>query len=87
MVTLYDVKDINVIGNNSFNDVAKKIFFITFVSFTMIIVLSLIIWKIGITIRSEKAVKFGIKSFVISMIVQIFIMIIPILINFARSNF
>lgn len=86
-MTLYDIGDINLINSNSFNDITKTIFFITFASFTVLIVLSLIVWKIGIIIKSEKTIKFGIKSFAISIIVQLFIMLIPILINFARNNF
>ena len=47
---------------------------------TIWIFISLIIWFIGAKIKSEKTIKFGVKNFMISIGVQIFILLIPFLV-------
>ncbi len=87
MIELYDINDINLINKNLFQNITGEIFFISNVVFIVFIILSLIIWKIGTMIKSEKTIKFGIKSFFISIVMESLIMLVPILINFARNNF
>lgn len=87
MIELYNVNDINLMNNNLFGEITGKIFFISSIVFIIFIILSLIIWRVGTSIKSEKVIKIGIKSFIILIIMQIFIMLVPILINFARNSF
>lgn len=85
MIELYDVNDINLMNDNSFTTITKSFFIMSVVIFIIFIILSLIIWRIGIKINSEKTVKFGIKVFFISSIMQICIMLFPILMNIAKK--
>ena len=87
MIELYDVNDLNITSNVSFDGVLKTFFVSSVIIMTIIILTSLIVWMIGTKVKSEKAIKFGVKSSIISIVMQIILLIIPILINFANSKF
>lgn len=59
-----------------------QVFFIIAISFIVFwILLSLCIWLFGARRKSEKAIKFGIRNFIISVVMMIIVLIIPIVIN------
>lgn len=87
MIELYDVNDINLGSNLSFDSLFKNAFMFAVIIIAISIVISLVIWLIGARIKSEKAIKFGIKSFIIAATMQIILLAIPIVINFTNSKF
>lgn len=87
MIELYDVNDINIGSNLSFDSMFKNAFMFAVIIMAISIIVSLLVWFIGARIKSEKAIKFGIKSFIVSATMQLILLAIPIIINFTKSNF
>lgn len=87
MIELYDVNDINIGANLSFDLIFQKTFMFAIIIIDISILISLVIWFIGARIKSENAIKFGIKSFIIATLVQAILLAIPIIINFTNNKF
>jgi len=87
MIELYDVNDINIGSNLSFDSMFKNAFMFAVIVMAISIIVSLIVWFIGARIKSEKAIKFGIKSFIVAATMQLILLVIPIIINFTKSKF
>ena len=64
-----------------FQNVMRIGFTITIILLAIWIIFSLLIWLFGAKKKSEKAIKFGIKNFIISLVLIIIILAIPILFN------
>lgn len=87
MIELYDVNDINIGANLSFDLIFQKAFMFAIIIIAISIFISLVIWFIGAMIKSENAIKFGIKSCIIATMVQAILLAIPIIINFTNNKF
>lgn len=87
MIELYNVNDINMGANLSFDSMFKNAFIFAVIIISISIFISLVVWFIGARIKSEKTIKFGIKSFIIATSMQMIILAIPIIINFTNSKF
>lgn len=87
MIELYDVNDISIGTNLSFDSIFQNAFIFAVIIMAISIFISLVVWFIGARIKSEKAIKFGIKSFIIAATMQIILLAIPIIINFTKSKF
>ena len=85
MIKLYDVNDISIGAN--FNLIFQKAFIFAVIIMAISIFISLVVWFIGARIKSENAIKFGIKSFIIAVSMQTILLAIPIIINFTNSKF
>ena len=59
-------------------------FFFTVIFITICIFANLIIWRVGSHIKSEKAIKFGVKNFIICIFILVFILAIPLIIAFFK---
>lgn len=59
------------------NNFMEKSFFLIII-ITIWIFFSLITWYIGAKINSEKIIKLGLKNFMLSMVIQIFVLVIPL---------
>lgn len=64
-----------------FQNIMKIGFTISVILLTIWIISSLLIWLFGAKKKSEKAIKFGIKNFIISLVLIIIILAIPISFN------
>ena len=64
-----------------FKNLLKNTFYITTSFIVLWICISLIIWLVGSKIKSEKIIKFGIKSFITSLLLILFTLLIPIVTN------
>lgn len=79
MIPTYDVN--NLTGNLDimFQNIMKTGFIIAVVLLTIWIVISLLIWLFGARKKSEKAIKFGIKNFITTLVLILIILAIPVL--------
>lgn len=87
MIELYDVNDISIGTNLSFDSIFQNAFIFAIVIIAISILISLVVWFIGARIKSENVIKFGIKSFIIATSMQTILLAIPIIINFTNSKF
>ena len=81
MIPTYDVN--NLTGNLDimFQNIMRIGFTISIVLFTIWIIVSLLIWLFQTKKKSEKAIKFGIKNFIITLVLIIITLGIPLLLN------
>lgn len=81
MIPTYDVN--NLTGNLDimFQNIMRIGFTISIVLFTIWIIVSLLIWLFRSQKKSEKAIKFGIKNFIITLVLIIITLGIPLLLN------
>ncbi len=81
MIPTYDVN--NLTGNLDimFQNIMRIGFTISIVLFTIWIIVSLLIWLFRAKKKSEKAIKFGIKNFIITLVLIIITLGIPLLLN------
>lgn len=87
MIELYNVNDINMGNNLSFDSMFKNAFLFAVIIISISIFISLVVWFVGARIKSERAIKFGITSFIIATSMQTIILAIPIIINFTNSKY
>ncbi len=64
------------------NGLLEKGFFFIVIVLAILIIVSLIVWFVGAKIKSEKATKMGLRNFILSLIVEVFILLIPFIITF-----
>ena len=64
------------------NSLIKKGFFFLVIVLAILIIVSLIVWFVGAKIKSEKATKMGLRNFILTLILEVFILAIPFIINF-----
>lgn len=81
MIPTYNIENLTGGLDIMFQNVMRIGFTITIILLTIWIIFSLLIWLFGARKKSEKAIKFGIKNFIISLVLIIIILAIPILFN------
>ncbi len=81
MIPTYNIENLTGGLDIMFQNVMRIGFTITIILLAIWIIVSLLIWLFGAKKKSEKAIKFGIKNFIISLVLIIIILAIPILFN------
>lgn len=81
MIPTYNIENLTGGLDIMFQNVMRIGFTITIIILAIWIIVSLLIWLFGAKKKSEKAIKFGIKNFIISLVLIIIILAIPILFN------
>lgn len=81
MIPTYNIENLTGGLDVMFQNVMRIGFTITIILLAIWIIFSLLIWLFGAKKKSEKAIKFGIKNFIISLVLIIIILAIPILFN------
>ena len=66
------------------NSLLEKGFFFIVIVLAILIIVSLVVWFVGAKIKSEKATKMGLKNFILTLIVEVFILSIPFIITFFK---
>lgn len=79
MIPTYDVNNLTGNLDAMFQNIMKIGFIISVVLLTIWIIISLLIWLFGARKKSEKAIKFGIKNFIIALVLTLIILAIPLL--------
>lgn len=79
MIPTYDVNNLTGNLDTVFQNIMKTGFIIAVVLLTIWIVISLLIWLFGGRKKSEKAIKFGIKNFITTLVLILIILAIPVL--------
>ena len=64
------------------NSLLEKAFFFIVIVLAILIIVSLIVWLVGAKIKSEKATKMGLRNFILTLILEVFILANPFIINF-----
>ena len=80
MIQTYDIDILTGNIDNMFQTIMKIGFSVSLFLLVFWNIVNLFIWLFGAKKKSEKAIKFGIRNFVLSLILIIFILIIPLLI-------
>lgn len=79
MIPTYDVNNLTGNLDTIFQNIMKIGFIISVVLLTIWIIISLLIWLFGARKKSEKAIKFGVKNFIIALVLTLIILAIPLL--------
>lgn len=66
------------------NSLLEKGFFFIVIVLAILIIVSLIVWFVGVKIKSEKATKMGLRNFILTLILEVFILAIPFIITFFK---
>lgn len=81
MIPIYNIDNLTGGLDIMFQNVMRIGFTISITLLSFWIILSLLIWLFGAKKKSEKAIKFGIKNFIITLVSLIIILVVPILFN------
>ncbi len=81
MIPTYDIENLTGGLDIMFQNVMRIGFNVTIILLAIWIILSLLVWLFGAKKKSEKAIKFGIKNFIISVVLVIIVLATPMLFN------
>lgn len=81
MIPTYEIENITGGLDIMLQNIMRIGFTTAIVLLTIWIIASLLIWLFGAKKKSEKAIKFGIKNFIITLVLMIIILATPILFN------
>ncbi len=82
MIEPYNLNSNSENLNVMMNGLLEKGFFFLVIVLAILIIVSLIVWFVGAKIKSEKATKMGLRNFILTLILEVFILAIPFIINF-----
>lgn len=82
MIEPYNLNSNSENLNVMMNGLLEKGFFFIVIVLAILIIVSLIVWFVGAKIKSEKATKMGLRNFILTLILEVFILAIPFIINF-----
>ena len=82
MIEPYNLNSNSENLNVMMNGLLEKGFFFILIVLAILIIVSLIVWFVGAKIKSEKATKMGLRNFILTLILEVFILAIPFIINF-----
>ena len=82
MIEPYNLNSNSENLNVMMNGLLEKGFFFIVIVLAILIIVSLIVWFVGAKIKSEKATKMGLRNFILTLILEVFILSIPFIINF-----
>ncbi len=81
MIQTYNIQNITGGLDKVFNNFMRISFTAVIILLTIWIIISLLIWLFGAKKKSEKAIKWGIKNFIITLVLIIIILSVPIMFN------
>ena len=81
MIPIYKIDNLTGNLDGVFQSIMKILFIASSIGTTCWIVGSLLVWLFGAKKKSEKAIKFGIKNFIVSIVLMIIILLIPVLLE------
>lgn len=81
MIQTYNIQNITGGLDKVFNNFMRISFTTVIILLTIWIIISLLIWLFGAKKKSEKAIKWGIKNFIITLVLIIIILSVPIMFN------
>lgn len=81
MIQTYNIQNITGGLDKVFNNFMRISFTAVIIFLTIWIIISLLIWLFGAKKKSEKAIKWGIKNFIITLVLIIIILSVPIMFN------
>lgn len=81
MIQTYNIRNLTGGLDIMFKNVMKISFTVTIIILTIWIIVSLLIWLFGAKKKSEKAIKFGMKNFAITLLLIVLVLIVPTLFN------
>lgn len=81
MIQTYNIQNITGGLDKVFNNFMRISFTAVIIVLTIWIIISLLIWLFGAKKKSEKAIKWGIKNFIITLVLIIIILSVPIMFN------
>lgn len=81
MIPTYDIDNLTGGLDIMFQNVMKVGFIISIILSTFWLIVSLLIWLFGAKKKSEKAIKFGIRNFIITLVFIIIILAIPVMVS------
>ncbi len=82
MIEPYNLNSNSENLNVMMNGLLEEGLFVIVIVLAILIIVSLIVWFVGAKIKSEKATKMGLRNFILSLIVEVFILLIPFIITF-----
>ena len=82
MIEPYNLNSNSENLNVMMNGLLEKGFFFLVIVLAILIIVSLIVWFVGAKIKSEKATKMGLRNFILTLILEVFILAIPFIINY-----
>lgn len=84
MIEPYNLNSNSENLNVMMNGLLEKGFFFIVIVLAILIIVSLIVWFVGAKIKSEKATKMGLRNFILTLILEVFILAIPFIITFFK---
>ncbi len=81
MIPTYSIENLTGGLDVMLQNIMKIGFTATIIILAVWIILSLLIWCFGAKKKSEKMIKFGIKNFIITLVLILMILAVPILFN------
>ena len=84
MIEPYNLNSNSENLNVMMNGLLEKGFFFIVIVLAILIIVSLIVWFVGAKIKSEKATKMGLRNFILTLILEVFILAIPFFITFFK---
>lgn len=81
MIQTYNIQNITGGLDKVFNNFMRISFTAVIILLTIWIIISLLIWLFGAKKKSENAIKWGIKNFIITLVLIIIILSVPIMFN------
>ena len=84
MIEPYNLNSNSENLNVMMNGLLEKGFFFIVIVIAILIIVSLIVWLVGAKIKSEKATKMGLRNFILTLILEVFILAIPFIITFFK---
>lgn len=81
MIPTYDIENLTGGLDIMLQNIMQIGFVMSVVILTVWIILSLLIWCFGAKKKSEKMIKFGIKNFIITLVLIIMLLAVPLLFN------
>ena len=84
MIEPYNLNSNSENLNVMMNGLLEKGFFFIVIVLAILIIVSLIVWLVGAKIKSEKATEMGLRNFILTLILEVFILAIPFIITFFK---
>lgn len=81
MIPTYNIENITGGLDIMLQNVMRIGFTVSIILLTIWSIVSLLVWCFGAKKKSEKAIKFGIKNFIITLVLILMILSVPILFN------
>lgn len=81
MIPVYNIDNLTGGLDIMFQNTMRIGFTVTIILLVIWIIASLLIWLFGAKKKSEKAIKFGIRNSIVTLVLIVIILLVPILFN------